>query len=236
MNTLNRACENLFRTCWYILVTLESFTSRPLGSTHSTDKYLKTTMDMSNWISSIYNKKTHDYSLTQKKTILLRYIIIVGYPQVITLWSPVGIWRWYIINKMNYDYLLYNYEQSVKGSVKFSIINKYNHTSRSNLQGKYCYKRGRSENWQDPSEWKKIYTYLITFFWLILFVRSVFMYKNSLKDKMHIPATFDKDSGIVVIVVLPLSLAWTRDFQIVREMILPRHARLIHWTTLWTKH
>lgn len=37
-------------------------------------------------------------------------------------------------------------------------MNKYNHTSRSNLQEMYCYMHGRSENWQDPSEWKK-FTY-----------------------------------------------------------------------------
>lgn len=51
---------------------------------------------------------------------------------------------------------------------------------------------------------------------------------------MRISATCNKDSRIVE--VLPLSLAWTLDFQTVREMILPRHPILIHWKMLWTEH
>lgn len=54
--------------------------------------------------------------------------------------------------------------------------------------------------------------------------------KISKKIKMRISATCR------IVEVLPLSLAWTLDFQTVREMILPRHARLIHWKMLWTEH
>lgn len=50
-------------------------------------------------------------------------------------------------------------KKSEKGPVKFRRMNKYNHTSRSNLQEMYCYMHGRSENWQDPSEWEKKFTY-----------------------------------------------------------------------------